>query len=156
MLQLFLTYIPYLCCAILFGSYLFERSQRIRFEKLSRDTVERLQTAFNDVSKFPDYAERLKEAEYKSDSYFKKIDEVIQEREVWRELYNDQAAGHENAQALMMATITHLLQVYRRDTGKMAPNIDPMILQVQTDWLGAHGTEVRETRGEDGKPKQDT
>lgn len=83
--------------------------------------------------------------------YLEKVEEVIKEREQWRELYNDQAAGHDNAQALMLQTISALVQRYSKDTGKPPPRLDPLIEKVREDWTGQHGPAVREERGEDGK-----
>jgi len=96
----------------------------------------------------------LENAQRKTNAYFLKIDEVLKERDSWRDLYNDQSAGHENAQALMMSTIAGLSQAYTRETGKV-PQIDPLILQVQADWQGAHGASVRESLGTDGKKQAD-
>ena len=84
--------------------------------------------------------------------YLGKIDEVIGERETWRRLYNDQAAGHENAQALMMQTINSLVFRYQKKTGER-PQLDPIIEMVRGEWTGAHGAEVRASRGDDGKLK---
>lgn len=95
---------------------------------------------------------RLLEYKRKADEYLAKIEEVITERETWRALYNDQAGGHDNAQALMLDAINKLLHVYRRDTGK-SPQLDPMIELVRGEWVSVHGDEARENLGSDGKPK---
>lgn len=98
--------------------------------------------------------EKVRSLEYKrkADEYLAKIEEVIAERETWRALYNDQAGGHDNAQALMLDAINKLLHVYRRDTGK-SPQLDPMIELVRGEWVSVHGDEARENLGSDGKPK---
>jgi hypothetical protein len=90
----------------------------------------------------------------KASEYLEKIEEVIAEREVWRELYNDQAGGHDNAQALMLQTITSLVHLHKKETGK-TPKIDPLIETVRDDWTTKHGPEVREKLGDDGRPRED-
>lgn len=91
----------------------------------------------------------------KAGEYLEKIEEVIMERETWRKLYNDQAAGHENAQALMMQTINKLVLTYQRETGKQI-RLDPMIELVRGEWVGVHGPDVRKDLGANGKPTQGT
>lgn len=73
----------------------------------------------------------------KASEYLAKIEEVIMERNTWRDLYNDQAAGHDNAQALMMRTISSLCQAYRKETGKDF-RLDPILDLVREDWAGKH------------------
>lgn len=90
----------------------------------------------------------------KASEYFTKIEEVIQERETWRNLYNDQAGGHQNAQALMLQTISNLVHLYKKETGK-TPRIDPLIEVVCGDWTQKHGPEIRSTLGLDGRPNKD-
>lgn len=103
----------------------------------------------NDV---PTLIREFETAKRKAAEYLAKIEEVIAERETWRALYNDQAGGHENAQALMLEAITKLLHVYKRDTGK-SPQLDPLIELVRGEWVSVHGKEARENLGSDGKPK---
>jgi hypothetical protein len=81
--------------------------------------------------------------------YLAKIEEVIAERETWRKLYNDQAGGHENAQALMMQTINALVSAYQNKTGER-PKLDPLIEMVRGEWVKDHGPSVRAERLEDG------
>lgn len=88
--------------------------------------------------------------ERKAKEYLAKIEEVIAERETWRELYNDQAGGHENAQALMMRTITGLARAYHLETGKTF-QLDPLISMVSEDWYGKHGKKARNERAGDGR-----
>ena len=78
----------------------------------------------------------------KSDEYFQKIEEVIRERELWRSWYNNQASGHDNAQALMMDQIHNLHFAYKRDTGKEF-KLDPVIKRVRDQWGAEHGEEGR-------------
>lgn len=91
-------------------------------------------------------------AKRRADEYLAKIEEVIMERETWRSLYNDQAGGHDNAQALMLETITRLVHLYQQATGKH-PKLDPLIETVRGEWVSTHGQEAREKRGDDGRPK---
>lgn len=88
----------------------------------------------------------------RSEEYFAKIEEVLSERDSWRELYNDQAAGHDNAQALMMSTIQNLVRSFQAATGK-TPKIDPLIEAVRTDFVGKHGAPARAARNESSKEK---
>lgn len=78
----------------------------------------------------------------KSGEYFAKIQEIEQERNGWRDLYNDQASGHDNAQALMLSEISRLSQLYQRKVGE-APRLDPLIDTVREDWEGKHGKPAR-------------
>lgn len=93
-------------------------------------------------------------AQRKASEYFEKIEEVIQERETWRTLYNDQAAGHDNAQALMLQTISALAFQYEKATGKK-PKIDPIIETVRTDWSMKHSPAAREKLNDDGRLRED-
>lgn len=93
-------------------------------------------------------------ARRKASEYFEKIEDVIRERETWRNLYNDQAGGHHNAQALMLQTIANLIYLHKKETGK-TPKIDPLIEVVCGDWTQKHGPEVRSTLGLDGRPNKD-
>lgn len=100
----------------------------------------------------PTLIREFEAARRKASEYLAKIEEVIAERETWRALYNDQAGGHENAQALMLEAITKLLHVYKRDTGK-SPQLDPLIELVRGEWVSVHGKEARENLGSNGQPK---
>lgn len=95
------------------------------------------------------------ETKRKADEYFAKIEEVIAEREQWRDLYNDQAGGHDNAQGLMLRTITALVHQIKREGGK-TPRIDPLIETARGEWVSEHGPEARKERGEDGRRKEDS
>lgn len=103
----------------------------------------------------PSLLQDYEDAKRRASEYLSKIEEVIVEREVWRELYNDQASGHDNAQALMMQTINALVVGYRKKTGE-TPKIDPIIETVRGEWVGKHGPEIRETRGDDGRHRKDS
>jgi hypothetical protein len=83
-----------------------------------------------------------------------RIEGILKERDGWRELYNDQAAGHDNAQALMMNTISNLAKSYQAATGK-TPKLDPLIEVVRTDFVGKHGPAPREKLLLDTRPKAD-
>ncbi len=89
----------------------------------------------------------------RADEYLSKIEEVIMERETWRKLYNDQAGGHDNAQALMLQAITGLVHLYQKETGK-TPRLDPLIEMVRGEWVNVHGPEARATLGDDGKAQE--
>lgn len=82
--------------------------------------------------------------------YFDKIEEVLTERDSWRKLYNEQASGHDNAQALMMNTIHNLAKSYQAATGK-TPRLDPLIEAVRQDFVGNHGEGAREERNAGGE-----
>lgn len=88
--------------------------------------------------------ELLKERK-RSGEYLDKIEEVLKERDGWRDLYNDQASGHDNAQQLMIRQIEYAAQVYLRDTGKHL-RLDPLVETVRQDWCGSHGEEARHGR----------
>lgn len=90
----------------------------------------------------------------KAREYLAKIEEVIGERETWRTLYNDQASGHDNAQALMLQTISALARQYEKKTGER-PRIDPIIERVREDWSLQHGPATREKLGQDGRLPED-
>lgn len=74
----------------------------------------------------------------KAEEYFQKIEGVLKERDQWRELYNDQAAGHHNAQVRMLQTIASLVRQYRAKVGS-DPQVDPLIGGVLEDWQLVHG-----------------
>jgi len=100
--------------------------------------------------KIPQVLEDLSTWQRKAGEYLEKINEVIEERENWRQLYFDQAAGHDNAQALMLETISSVCFAYRKETGKDF-KVDPIIKTAHGEWQKTHGAEAREERGEDGR-----
>jgi hypothetical protein len=101
----------------------------------------------------PHILKDLEDTHRKAAEYFLKIEEVLKERDGWRDLYNDQASGHDNAQALMLSTISQLARMYEKETGKR-PNIHPMIECVREDWQMSHGPTARAKRVTDGRPRE--
>jgi hypothetical protein len=88
----------------------------------------------------------LVEYEYqkrRAEELFATIEGILKERDRWRELYNDQASGHDNAQALMMDTIHNLVRAYQTATGKY-PRLDPIIETVRSEYVRSHGAAARE------------
>ncbi len=77
------------------GGYVLGKGKRLAELKAIRDLGRDLPTLILDHEK----------VSRQKDEYLATIEEVIKEREQWRELYNDQAAGHDNAQALMLQTL---------------------------------------------------
>lgn len=119
-------------------------------EKVALELQERL--AAEESEKFSALLAELQQEKKKVAEYFATIEGVIKERENWRNLYNDQAAGHENAAALMLQTISNLSQLYHKKTGYL-PQMDPMITQVLADWQLLHGSEARKKRDAEDKEK---
>lgn len=125
--------------AWIFGSFFGRRGEKLRSldrESSLEETVQKLES-------------QLEPAERKAKEYFDKIEEVIAEREQWRQLYHHQAAGHDNAQARMMQQIDLCYQIYRRDTGKDFPRRDALIERVRADWGATHGPSARKNMGEE-------
>lgn len=90
---------------------------------------------------------RNADTERRAAEYFAKIEEVIKEREVWREWYNDQSIGHDNAQQLMMRTIDRLGAQITRLTGQ-PPRIEPVLHFVSEGFQAAHGEQARRERND--------
>ena len=88
----------------------------------------------------------------RADEYLVKIDEVIAERDTWRDLYNDQAGGHENAQIMMLSALTAVTRAYNQETGKVF-KLDPILELVSQNWMLEHGQQARDKRGENGQPQ---
>lgn len=127
------------CCA----SYVFGRRYQSKGDRIAVDQM---------AKDLPALLLDYENVRRKAKEYFEKIEETLQERETWRQLYMDQAAGHDNAQALMLQTISSVVQIYERETGKKM-RIDPMIDRVREDWKLKHGPDIREGLGIDGRRK---
>ena len=128
-----------------------------RLEEAKGQHKDELQTVFgrhkeNFEQKHKQLIYDLSEEKRKSGEYFGKIDETLNECEIWRSLYHRQAVGHDNAQGLMMKQIEALVFAYRKETGKM-PKLQPIIEKVRVEWNEEHGAEARKERGlQDGTP----
>ncbi len=72
----------------------------------------------------------------RADRFFDHIQSALDERDGWRDLYLQQAGGHDNAQALMMSQ----LDLFVRQHGMKLP---PIIERVRQDFVSQHGPDAR-------------
>jgi len=87
----------------------------------------------------------------KSSEYFEKIEEVLKERDVWRDHYYEQSMMHDNAQILMMTAIAKLHSTLEKEQG-ISVTLPSVIEKVREEFSSTHGIPSKEALKEQPQP----
>lgn len=85
---------------------------------------------------------QLNEARARAERYQNKIAGVLQERDQWHKLWQEQSIGHGNAQNMMMGTIEEMGRLLTQH--KVRYQLNPLLQTVRSEYLEQHEMPARE------------